>query len=134
MGTEKKKDNQLLIERLLKYCGRIDNHMRQFNYDYDALLHDELLQDACVSCYIQIGETAKFLSSEIKELGPAYDADLYQIVGMRNRLTHEYESIDYSMLADSIQTDIPKLVEFCKYLKEHLRSQSEPDEDWEPEI
>jgi uncharacterized protein with HEPN domain len=54
-----------------------------------------------------IGEAAAKLSDKTKSAHP--EIPWQQIIGMRNRLIHEYRKVLYSVLHEVIQKDIPVL-------------------------
>ena len=69
-------------------------------------------QDAVYRRLEVIGEAANRLPEEFKNqycLIP-----WYKIIGMRNVLIHEYDSIDLDRVWETIRRDIPKLEEYMK--------------------
>ena len=69
-------------------------------------------QDAVCRRLEVIGEAANRLPDEFKSQYSLIP--WYQIVGMRNVLIHEYDSIDLDLVWETIQRDIPKLEEHIK--------------------
>jgi uncharacterized protein with HEPN domain len=69
-------------------------------------------QDAVYRRLEVIGEAANRLSDEFKSQYPLIP--WYQIVGMRNVLVHEYDSIDLDLVWETVQRDIPKLEKYIK--------------------
>ena len=59
-----------------------------------------------------IGEAANRVSSAKKE--KIADIPWSQIIGMRNRLIHAYDIIDYDLLWDTIKSDLPRLIRSLK--------------------
>ena len=55
-----------------------------------------------------IGEAAGHVSEETRASLPAID--WHKIVGMRNRLVHDYRNIDLDFVWATVQTDIPALI------------------------
>lgn len=55
-----------------------------------------------------IGEAATRVSSEIKSSNP--QVPWREIIGMRNRLTHGYDTVDLKALWDTITEDLPPLI------------------------
>ena len=55
-----------------------------------------------------VGEAANRVSEEIRQENPGIPWP--QIVGMRNRLVHGYDVIDYGLLWDTITADLPPLI------------------------
>ena len=56
-----------------------------------------------------VGEAANRLSTEDQSRYPSIPWKA--IVGMRNRLIHGYDAIDLDVLWDTVQIDLPELVE-----------------------
>jgi len=55
-----------------------------------------------------IGEAVKRLPLELREEYP--DIPWKEIAGTRDRLSHGYDDLDYQVLWDAVQTDIPDLL------------------------
>ena len=69
-------------------------------------------QDAVYRRLEVIGEAANRLPDEFRSQYPQIPWN--KIVGMRNVLIHEYDSIDLDRIWETIQRDIPKLEEYIK--------------------
>jgi uncharacterized protein with HEPN domain len=67
-----------------------------------------------------IGEAARMISEPTKLSRP--EIEWTTIAGMRNRIVHEYFRVDFEILWDTIQEDIPKL-------NEQLRPLIPPEKD-----
>ena len=63
-----------------------------------------------------IGEAANHVSEETQAHLPI---DFRDIIRMRHRLVHGYFSIDYDILWDTIQQDLPVLAEHLAFLDEN---------------
>jgi len=72
------------------------------------LTTNHLLQDAAIRQCIVIGEAARKVSQETKDAHP--DIPWADIIGMRNRLIHEYFRINVSTVWDTVHNDIPRLI------------------------
>jgi len=68
----------------------------------------ELLQSATMRQLEIIGEAARKVSRETRNAHP--EVPWSEIIGMRNRLTHEYSRINLQRIWDTIQNDIPRLI------------------------
>jgi len=80
---------------------------------------DEILVLALIKEIEIIGEAATKLSIETKEKFP--NVEWRDIIGMRNRLIHAYDEIDFGILCDTIVNDIPQLIKELEQIPE-LRS------------
>ncbi|MDY0387783.1 MAG: DUF86 domain-containing protein [Methanolobus sp.] len=82
--------------------------------DREDFLHDEKTKSAVVRQFEILGEAAKSIPEDIKAL----DNDLHWsgIAGMRDRLIHAYFRVDYDLVWDTIQKELPVLEEKLKLL------------------
>jgi uncharacterized protein with HEPN domain len=70
--------------------------------------HDRQLNLSLVRLLEVVGEAAGRVSAETQAQHPAIDWP--DIISLRNRLIHGYDSIDFNILWDVIQDDLPKLI------------------------
>jgi uncharacterized protein with HEPN domain len=69
----------------------------------------ELHQNAVLHPLEVIGEAARLISDETRRSHP--EIPWTQVIGMRNRLIHEYLHIDLRTVWDTIHDDLPNLIE-----------------------
>lgn len=78
------------------------------NVDWDASQLD-LMRQAAVTRQLEIiGEAARRISEESQAEIPGIP--WHQIIGMRNRIIHEYDRINLITLWDTIQLALPELI------------------------
>lgn len=64
---------------------------------------------------VQISENAKLLSMDFKN---KYDSiPWHLLIGLRNKIVHDYGGIDLSSLLDTIFNDLPEIYEILKERK-----------------
>jgi uncharacterized protein with HEPN domain len=85
--------------KVLEYCVGVSES------DFAA---DNKLTDACAMNLIQIGELARLLDDDFIECHQ--DIPFRQIRGMRNRLVHDYEGLNFVQIWATISLDLPELV------------------------
>ena len=85
--------------RIVRYCG---------NVAWEEFETNELLQDAVVRQLGIIGEAARRTSEDIRKAHPEIPWD--DIIGMRNRLIHEYFRVDLRRVWDTVANDLPELI------------------------
>lgn len=56
-----------------------------------------------------VGEAANHIPEEVRERNP--DVPWPQVVGLRNRLIHGYDEVDFDILWQIISRDLPKLIQ-----------------------
>ena len=69
---------------------------------------NDLLQSAVMRPLEIIGEAASKISSKMRKTNPQIPWN--EMVGMRNRLIHEYFRVNYEAVWDTIQRDLPALI------------------------
>ena len=70
-------------------------------------LQDKKTVSACAFTVSQIGELTKELSEDIQNANTAIP--WRSIKGMRNRIIHDYEKLDFAVLWGTIETSLPEL-------------------------
>lgn len=76
---------------------------------------NKILERAMEFTLIQISENTKNISDDFKEKYP--EIPWYEIMGIRNRIVHDYGSVKLSVVYTTIKNDIPILL---KILKENI--------------
>ncbi len=102
-------------------------HMRDFTAEAiaiangkerDDLATDRLLELALIRLMEVIGEAAGRISSDTRAQLP--DIPWSDVVAMRNRLIHGYDSVDHDILWDTITYDLPPLLRAVDQLIQQL--------------
>lgn len=83
-------------------------------YDAEKFAADEVLQHAVMRLIQIIGEAARKISPAYKEAHP--QIPWTQIIGMRNRLVHEYFQVETDIVWEVVEKDIPALIPLIKPL------------------
>lgn len=94
---------------ILQAVARIESHtkaMKDASYERDPAEAD-VYKDAVHYQLIVIGEAIAALPDEVKERDP--EIPWRAIVGLRNRLAHEYFLIDPSVIRDVVERDLADL-------------------------
>jgi len=73
-----------------------------------AFLGDELTQSAVLHQILVLGEAAKRLSPEFRSRYP--NVPWSDMAGMRDKLIHAYEAVDYDEVWSTATKDIPELL------------------------
>lgn len=76
--------------------------------DHATFAAHPLVQDATIRCLAVVGEAAARLSDEFRAEHP--HLELHAIVGMRNRLVHEYGIVDLEEVWSAATHDCPELL------------------------
>lgn len=92
-------DMLLAARKVMKYVQGVD---------FERFDQDEVLQDAVMRRIQIIGEAARKISLEFKEDHP--EISWFEIIGMRNKLIHEYFRIISEKVWEAVANDIPTLI------------------------
>jgi uncharacterized protein with HEPN domain len=98
------RDPKERLRDILEAIAAIDRYRDR---DRSAFEQDELLQVWFLRHLQIIGEAARRLPEEIRNLAP--DIPWHKIIGMRNILVHGYFEIDLDVVWDAVQRDVPLL-------------------------
>ena len=82
----------------------------------ENLARDRMMQLALTRLVEIVGEAANRASAATKQQHPVIPWP--QIIGMRNRLVHGYDAIDYDLLWDTVTNDLPPLIRSLQHLLE----------------
>jgi len=74
----------------------------------DAFRDHRVLQLALTRLVEIVGEAVNRVSGDTQQAHP--DIPWSRIIGMRNRLVHGYDVIDYDLLWDTVTSDLPPLI------------------------
>ncbi len=99
--------DRMYLQHILDAIGRIEQYVTGLNEE--AFEREELIQDAVIRQLEVIGEAARHLSSEVRGSYP--EIPWRDIVGMRNKLIHDYLGVDIGLVWVTVQEDLPMLRE-----------------------
>jgi uncharacterized protein with HEPN domain len=105
-----KREWRLFIEDILESIRLIKNYVE--NMAFDDFKKDRRTIDAVVRNFEIIGEASKFIPDDIRE---KYESvDWKGIVGLRNRIAHEYFDISLSIVWHIVTKELQILEEQMK--------------------
>ena len=96
-----------ILRRIIKYCRDIENFI--VGIDYPIFETTLQMNRACIFTLEQIGESVKDISDDFKKGHP--HIPWHEIVGLRNRIVHDYDGIYLDIVWETITEDIPQLCE-----------------------
>ena len=101
-----KDDVRKLLEQILMFAKRIESGIK--DVDLENFIADTDKQDAILYRLGQIGETANKVSDQEQEKYPNLFWD--EMIGLRNRLFHDYYEIDLKRIYDITGKPISQLI------------------------
>jgi uncharacterized protein with HEPN domain len=95
------------VQDILDAIAKIRRYVS--DVDFDAFENAEEIMDAVIHNLTVIGEAANHIPPEIT--GPHSDIPWRQMVDLRNFSVHAYWNLRPSVIWDTIQNDLPPLIE-----------------------
>ena len=115
---DNKKDNRYYLKKIIADLAFICEHTKGLSQE--ELEENEVLVDSCLFRLIQVAENSDKLTTEFKA---GYSSIPWRAMkGMRNRIVHEYGSVDLSVVYDTVMHDIPELLTMLKEISEERRN------------
>jgi uncharacterized protein with HEPN domain len=99
------RDPQFLLD-ILQSAELIASYTEQISKD--EFIQNVQLQDAVIRRLLVIAEAARRVSDTTRQ--ERLDISWAEINGMRNRLVHEYDDVDFDIVWDVVQNGIPSLI------------------------
>ncbi|MCC5944490.1 MAG: DUF86 domain-containing protein [Bernardetiaceae bacterium] len=88
---------------------------------YEVFINDNILTRAVVRSLEIIGEASKKLSPELRNTYSEFDWRGF--TGLRDKLIHHYFGIDYEIVWDIMQYEIPVAIPFIQTIYDDLKKQ-----------
>jgi len=97
--------DKTVLQKIITYIDDVAEYT--MGLDFNSFLKDKKTMTACAFSVSQIGELAKELTEETQNLNA--DIPWRSIKGMRNKIVHDYEKINFAVLWGTIKTSLPEL-------------------------
>jgi len=105
--------DSVAFEAIAEYCDLILETAEEFDYDYATFENSPVYYNSMLMWVQQIGERVKKLTdSGREELDRVIDSR--DIIAVRNRIAHGYDSLHESTIWEIITDHIPELKAFCE--------------------
>ena len=97
--------DRIIIQKIIKYISEVAEYTE--NMTANDFMNDRKTMTACAFSVSQIGELSKEISSDTQTKHSTIPWNA--IRGMRNKIVHDYENIDLSVLWGTIEKSLPDL-------------------------
>jgi uncharacterized protein with HEPN domain len=99
------RDPEASLLDIVAYAGRISRYVGGLTRD--EFVSDVGIQDQVIRCLTVIGEAARRTPAEARDRFPS--VPWTQMIGMRNRLSHEYDGVDVDAVWLTATVDVPEI-------------------------
>ena len=100
-----KRDHQLFVKDIIAAMKAIEQFAEGLSLN--EFKDDDRTSSAVIRKFEIIGEATKYIPESVKGTYP--EVPWKRMAGMRDRLIHAYFGIDYQLVWDTIQREIPEL-------------------------
>lgn len=113
-----KHDSKVTLRQIIEHAERVqelchDRTALELAANWQAAMAFERAMEI-------IGEAVKRLPEDLRAQHP--EVPWRQIAGMRDRLSHGYDSVDYELLCNAVRDDVPQLLETARGMLRELES------------
>ena len=105
-----KSKDRIIIQKIIVYIEDVEKYVE--GIEAKDFLDDKKTITACAFTVSQIGELVKEIDEET--INKYSNIPWNSIKGMRNRIIHDYENVDLSVLWGTIKESLPELKEELK--------------------
>ncbi|KAF0145430.1 MAG: hypothetical protein FD156_1000 [Nitrospirae bacterium] len=100
-----RKDNLVYVDDILVAIKKINKFCK--GIEKEDFMKNELLMDAVVRNLEIIGEASSKLTAPFRERYKGIE--WRKIIGMRNRIIHAYDTVNFEIVWDVVREDLPEL-------------------------
>lgn len=98
--------NDIIVQKLIAYSRKVVQYCD--GVTYSEFIADSKLLEACVFNLSQMGELVKKLEDTF--ITQHSDIPWRAIYGLRNRIVHDYDGVNLTLIWDIISEDLPSLL------------------------
>lgn len=109
-----RKTDKERLKKIVDIWEELSVQMRQRDITKELLIDDEFLQWAVTTPLYNVGEQVYQLSKELKERYPQQPWN--KISGLRHRLIHDYDGINWTIIVDVIFNEMEPFVNAVKQI------------------
>jgi len=95
----------LYLNDILQSIDKIEEYVK--GYTFEKFVKDSKTIDAVIRNFSIIGEAGNRISEDIRE--KYHQLPWHEIIGMRNKVVHEYFGLNEEILWKTVKDDLPRL-------------------------
>ena len=104
-----KYSNEQRLQKIYENALKLNEYIKENNIGKDDLLNNQPLQWLVTTPLYNIGEHVYYLSDDYKS---AHENIQWKMIsGLRHRLVHDYDGINWNIISDIVLQEIPILLE-----------------------
>ena len=115
-----KRDARLYLDDIVEAIQRIEEYST--HSDFDSFTQDKKAVDAIVRNFEIMGEAVNKIPSVLRNKYP--DIPWTEMMGMRNKLIHEYFGVDTQILWRTVKENMPQLKTQVRKMLQDLEQES----------
>lgn len=97
--------NEIIIQKMLTCTVKLMDYCS--GHTYDSFVADTMLVEACVFNLSRLGELSHAADNGFIQKHP--EIPWREMYGLRNRIVHDYEGVNFHLVWEIISEDIPDL-------------------------
>ena len=102
----------VVLKRIIQYSDEIEGTIASLELTFNKFIDDYIAKNAIAMCILQIGEITGKLTDEFKL--KYNNMPWRDIISVRNKVAHAYESFDLEILWGLATNQIPELKAYCE--------------------
>ena len=99
-------NNEVIIHKVITHANKVIEYCADLP-DQRGFLDNPMLIEACVFNLSQIGELVSKLDRDYKDSHA--NIPWRTLYGLRNRIVHDYEGVNFNLVWELIKQDLPEL-------------------------
>ena len=113
-----KRSDKERLHKIITTWDELQKQIKERNITKEGLLTDTFLQWALTTPLYNIGEQVYQLSPELKRSYP--DVPWSQIAGVRHRLVHDYDGVNWSIIVEIIFDEMDTAIQKMRQIEKNM--------------
>ena len=101
-----------ILEEIVGFCDEINDRIYRYHITSKSITMDSSHADLILMPLCQIGEVVQRNRDVLDANCP--EMPWHQMAGLRNVIVHGYTTLDADTVWETVQIDIPRLLDYCQ--------------------